>query len=209
MDLVNLYYDFIAGEYPENEEYYNRTSMLIEYLKDAGFKDNELTSLILNEMPNKDYLTVDDIPESAWNDSLLSKDVFYYHKELQVISPPSTWDEIKPFYLEMKIKYTVEDILNYFCSRCNVREEWLNKNKEIGSIKYLLESYSKFNFITPVDFLLHLIDYAASFEDTKYQSIYDICVHELECAEYLENDIKNAKLQKKNKVIWRTDACGI
>lgn len=208
MNITDLYYDFAVGEYPEDSAEYTRTKLLLDYLKDAGLNIKEIVNLIINEFPNKEYLTPSDLPNNLWGNSLIERDKFYFHKELQVISPASTWDEVKPFYLEMKIRYTEKDILDYFCKVGNVNREWINEDKEIGSIKYLLKQYDKFNFMSPVDYLLHLIDYAAS-QGIKMNSIYDICEFELDCAEYLDSDTKNAKAYNKNKVIWRMDVCGL
>lgn len=208
MDLVNLYYDYLTGETPENINDYNKTKMLFDYLLESGIEKNVLVSTMASEFPNKDMLTIEDIPDSLWENSLLKRNTFYYHKELQIISPPPTWDQVYPFYLEMKIKYTSNDILKYFIERFNIRQEWMNSEKEIGSINFLLKNYSKYSFIEPVDFLLHLIDYVAS-TDNNVSTIYDLRDFENDLATYLELDIENAKVNNKNKIIWRMDVCGI
>jgi hypothetical protein len=206
--LVNLYYNYVAGETPENENDYNYTKLLFDYLIESGLDKKEIILSVLEDFPNKEKLTIEDIPDNLWNNSLIRRNTFYYHPELQIISPPPTWDKCYPFYLEMKIKYTIEDILKYFIKRFKLNEEWVNKDKEIGSIKYLLNSYKKYNFIEPVDFILHLIDYVISI-DVKVETIYDLTAYELQLADYLETDIENAKSKGKNKIIWRMDVCGI
>lgn len=202
MDLTNFYYEY-NGEYPEDQNHIAKTKAVFEHLKDCGFTEKQLIDIIIKEFPNKDYLDFKDIPNDFWKDSLLKRDKFYYHKELQLTSPPPTWDKSFPFFLEMKIFYSEESILDYYIKTFNLREEWISKDKEIGSIKYLLNKYKMFNFLEPIDFMLHLIDYVKSL-DIKPTSIYDLCNYELELAEYLEKDIKNAVLNKKNKIIWRS-----
>lgn len=202
MKLAMFYYNFIAGEFPENEEYFNITNNVFNYLSDAKFTDEEIVKIIINDLPNKDYIEINDLPNYLWDNSLLEENVFYYHKELQIVSPPPTWDKSYPFYLEMHIRYTKEDILNYFTKTFNIREEWTSTDKEIGSINYLLNKYKMFNFISPVDYMLHLIDYVSSL-GVKATKIYDICEYEIKLAELLEIDIKQSVSNNKNNVVWR------
>lgn len=202
MDLVNFYYEY-NGEYPENKNHIAKTKAVLEHLQDCGLTQKQIIDIIIKELPNKEYLDFIDIPDTFWQDSLLKRDKFYYHKELQITSPPPTWDESFPFFLEMKIFYSEEDILNYYVKTFNLREEWTSKDKEIGSIKYLLNKYKMFSFVEPVDFMLHLIDYVKSV-GVKPNSIYDLCDYEIELAEYLEKDIKNAVLHNKNTIVWRS-----
>lgn len=202
--LTNFYYDFVVGEQPEEVD--KSTELLFAHLLESGCSNKALLGAIIEEFPNKDKLTINDIPDSLWEGSLLERNKFYFHKELQILSPPPTWDKSFPFYIEMKIQYAVDDILKYFIKRFNINEDWMNKEKELGSIKYLLKDYKKFSFMDPVDFLLHLIDYTYSI-GTKAISIYDISNKDTEYAELIELDINNAKASKKNKVIWRMDVC--
>lgn len=202
MNLVDFYYDFNAGETPENEEYKIKTKKTFDYLLEAGLTEREVVDLIVKDFDNKDFISHEDIPNHLWDNSLLVKDTFYFHKNLQILSPPPTWDKVFPFYREMKIKYTEEDILTYFIKTFKINDEWINVDKELGSIKYLLKKYKQFSFVNPVDFILLLIDYAKSI-DKKVYGIYDICDLEMEYAEILEIDIKNAKLNNKNTIVWR------
>lgn len=204
MVLTDFYYSYVVGEFPEDKNNYNKTKLLFDYLLEAGIDEGNLLLNIMKTFPNKDYLTIDDIPDTMWEDSLLKRNTFYYHKELQILSPPPTWDECYPFYLEMKIQYKEKDVLNYFAKTFNINSEWINEEQEIGAIKYLINNYKKFNFMEPVDFLLHLIDYVKSL-GVKANKIYDIRSYENELAELLEKDILDSKINKKDTVVWRTD----
>jgi hypothetical protein len=204
-NLVDFYYGFVVGAIPDDEVQFKRTEMLFEHLKESGCTLEDITHCIITHFPNKDMLTPDDLPDVLWGASLLSRGTFYFHKELQLLSPPPTWDESFPFYIEMKIQYSIGDALEYFIKRFKLNEDWVSRDKELGSIKYLLKDYKKFNFVEPIDFLLHLIDYVASL-NVKAKSIYDLRDYENDYAEILEIDINNAKSSNKNKVIWRMDA---
>ena len=102
----------------------------------------------------------------------------------------------------MKISYTEKNIISYFNKVFSINSEWVNEDKEIGSIKYLLKKYEIFKFIEPVDYLLLLIDYVKA-KGTKVYKIYDICNFEMEFAEILEVDIKSSVIRNKNTIIWR------
>lgn len=202
MNLIDFYYDFNVGEYPENIDNRDKTKKIFEYLLEAGITESELVDLIIREFENKDYLTYSDLPNKLWDKSLLKRDVFYYHRELQVLSPAPTWEETFPFYREMRIIYTEKDILNYFAKVFAINSDWLNEAKELGSIKYLLDKYKMFSFVESIDFLLMLIDYLKA-NDVKINKIYDICNYEVEFAKILEVDVKNSELKKKNTIVWR------
>ena len=202
--LTNFYYDFVVGEQPEKIN--ERTKLLFEHLSESGCTPKQLFGTIIEEFPNKDELTIEDIPDSLWEGSLIERNKFYYHKELQILSPPPTWDKSFPFYIEMKIQYSIEDALKYFIKQFKINESWMNKDKELGSIRYLLKDYKKYGFIEPVDFFLHIIDYVCS-KGVKINSIYDLRDYELEYTQLLELDILNSKALKKNRVVWRMDVC--
>ena len=202
--LTNFYYDFVVGEQPEKIN--EKTKLLFEHLSESGCTPKQLFGTIIEEFPNKDELTIEDIPDSLWEGSLIERNKFYYHKELQILSPPPTWDKSFPFYIEMKIQYSIEDALKYFIKQFKINESWISKDKELGSIRYLLKDYKKYGFMEPVDFFLHIIDYVCS-KGVKINSIYDLRDYELEYTQLLELDILNSKVLKKNRVVWRMDVC--
>lgn len=200
-NYADYYYNFLIGEYP-NDEDYRSTALIFEYLKDANVNEIDIYKVI-ESMQIIHKLSFNDIPDYLWDKSILTKGVFYYHKELQIVSKPPTWEITYPHYLEMKIMYTLEDALNYFIERSNVRSEWINRDKEIGSIKFLLKDYIKFKFMEPLDFFLHLIDYSVS-SKIELNSIYDLRHEEIALAKHLEIDLANAVAMGKNIVKWRS-----
>lgn len=200
---TDYFYNFLLGEHPSDEAFI-KTKNIFDYLEDSNLTESEILATI-NKLPTNEVITIDDLPDDLWNDSLLKRGTFYFHKELQITSPPPTWDESFPFYLEMKIKYTEEDILEYFIKKAKIYKDWVNEAKEIGSIKFLLKEYKKFSFVEPIDFLLHLIDYCIADTNSYEQltSIYDIRDKEIEFAKLFEVDIQNARFSKKDRIIWR------
>lgn len=202
MNLTDFYYDFNVGEYIEDEIKIKQTTNVLNHLKEAGFNDIEIVDLIIKDFDNKNSLSFEDLPDNLWDNSLIERNKFYYHKELQILSKAPTWDKYYPFYREMKIRYIEKDIMIYFNKEFNINKDLVNESQELGSIKYLLDKYNVFKFVSSLDFILMLIDYNKANGQKAYK-IYDICNKAMEFAEILEIDIKNSVIKNKNTVIWR------
>lgn len=211
MDVDDFLYRNVGFEQSENIR--NSISSVIGYLKDNNFNDIEIENILLS-YKNIEDICVNNLPECLWNNSLLKKDVFYYHKEFHITSKPSYFDFenekviTEKFFLEMKIKYTYEDVLNYFYNKNNFYylKDTMDLNKDIGSIKYLLNKYSKHDFIEPIDFLMFTIDEAVY--DYKnnfiyYDKILDIDSIQHKVLDKLKRKVNAAKAEKKNKIVWR------
>lgn len=207
MNFEEYFYNFIIGTYPEDEVILLNNKAVIEYITESGLNKKEIIQ-VLNEMPLRESceIFVEDIQDKWWDNSLLERDKFYFHKELQITPPPPNLEDDFYDYKEIKIKYTHEDVLNYFYNIFNIKEEWISIYKDLGAVKWILDDYKKFSFTTPVDMLLHLIDYVHAIGDKKITNIYQLSAHEIEFASYFEDDVKNAKSQHKDKVLWRIDA---
>ena len=206
MNLVDFYYKHIVGQEPK-EESYNKTNKLIAYLKEADIEE-ALIIKVLEDVPHKDYLTHEDLPNWLWENSILKPKTFYYHHSLQITSPAPKYNMNKKynnktkFYLEMKIKYTVDDLIDYFYNTLGVPLEFKDKKKDGGAINYLLSKYSNFTFIEPIDFVLALIERDKS-ENLKVNNILDLTKHEQEVYNQLQALTANAKIAKANIIRWR------
>ena len=200
LETLDVMYSLEEGAPSEEDKH--KDEDILNHLWDAGVAPYMIVNYAL-KVNTTNELDYEKLPEILWEDSLLKRDTFYFHKELEILSPPSTWDEDKPFYLEMKIQYSIDEALDYFLKSNKVREEWISRKKELGSLKFLLKEFEKYKFAEPIDFFLHLCDFAASKAEKNLQSIFDLNHYEIECAEYLEADVANAKLQGKDKVVWR------
>ena len=96
-------------------------------------------------------------------DNLLIPHKFYFHQHLQLSPPPpmvvqlpdgsfETSYDSEPFYLEIKPRFTIDDLLSYFYHRMGINESHTT-NRDKGALSHLLKSFD-------VDFILHLIDEA-------------------------------------------------
>lgn len=97
-------------------------------------------------------------------DNLLVRGRFYYHPQLQIAPPPpvvqilpdgtfrASYEEDPTFYLEMKEKYTLDDLLDYFYNRVGIKKQ--NRKRDRGALEYILKQYE-------LDVVLYSIDESA------------------------------------------------
>lgn len=205
-----MYYELNHGIYPfETEEAKIKTQKVIDYLIDAKISEKDIFRVI-EEAPKADYLRHEDLPEWLWENSLLNKNTFYYHNVLQIRSKPPRMNmeslevESVPFYLEMQIKFSVNDLLLYFYKKANTEYSFMDSKKDIGAIAHLLNQYSKIDFIDGVDFILTLIDYATEAEDCSTSSIFQLdSKYRSEVFELLKKRTAEAKAIHADKVVYR------
>lgn len=202
-ELAYIHYRII-GEEPE-EEHLDKLQKIVEYLTDCGFVGNEILTIMVN-LPPKLFIEPDDLPDSLWEGSLIKRNQFYYHKELQIISPAPYYDAYtnkivgSAFYQEMKIRYTEKDIYKYFYR--HFPSEFENEEREIGSIKYLLQKYSRIEEGTNLDFILYLIDEAIEHE-AKIDKVFDLVNYENEALTYYRAKVLKGKSEGAEKITWR------
>lgn len=208
MDLVEVFYETIHGQYPfDTNEYKEISQKTIDYLKDNGLSDGEILKAI-EEMERVNAITYDALPESLWQNSLLKKHKFYFHNQLQIRSPMPIWDPITnktiapKFYLEMRIKFTEKDLLDYFYKTMGVNSLLQDEKKDLAALKYLLDKYKKLQFIEPIDFVLFLIDFASG-QEIKSHEVLSMCQYEATVIDVLQRKTEEAKLSKLNQVVWR------
>jgi hypothetical protein len=133
----------------------------LQRLIDNGFSNKEAISLLLN---NKCNLT-----NYIYEDSLIhtTKDSIYRHSQLQIHSEPGGFDPVtctvinRPYYLEMRDRYTMTDLLEYYYRRLLIPIEFRDKKRDEGAFNHILSSY-KLNDINTLDLVLFTIDYSVS-----------------------------------------------
>jgi hypothetical protein len=104
------------------------------------------------------------------DDSIITtkEDTIYYHDNLQIQSKPGGFDPTtgkvikSPYYLEMRDRYTMCELLEYFYDKLNIPVEFRDNKRDEGAMNHLITTYKSFTLITPVDFILYMIDYSAS-----------------------------------------------
>lgn len=207
--LIMQYYSLISGLEPELENF-NRTISTAKYLKDNGFNNQEIFKIF--KFISKQKIEGEDLPKSLWNDSLLEKGVYYYHNEFHITSKPPTWnpvtfeEECEPFFMEMKIKYTIEDLRDRFYDKCKVplglREDKLVE----GGLKHLLSKYNNLS-AQSIDYIMLMMDLADEDVDRELiTNVFDLEKYSKQAFMILEDIVQEAQVNKSNRIIWRNES---
>ena len=195
------YYELVTGTTPNEEEIKNLDGCVL-YLKDNNFSDKEIFN-ILNDSKNI-KIKASDIPSEYWDGSLLKPNTFYYHDKLRIMSKAPKWDpetltEITyPYFLEMKIMFTMDDLIEYYYQKTLIPVELRNRKNDEASFKYLLDKY-KVMKVEPIDFILFLIDSVK--EDDSIYKVFDLQKYEPDVFKMFER-LTNDKTVKK-EIVWR------
>ena len=189
-------YEICYGVEPEDKDL---ALLEIKYqrLLDNGYTSKEANKILIDTKLNiENYEHADSIIES-------DIDPIYRHHELQIHSKPGGFDPAtctiikSPYYLEMKCRYTMDNLLDYYYSKLIVPPLFRDTKRDIGAMNHLINSF-KSPMINSVDFILFVIDYVASNEykttnplelKNWFQSTY----------EYLEQFVLSTKLELVNR----------
>lgn len=209
MDLANIFYKEIVGIYPfptNREEAITRCTLA--YLLDSGITEKEILK-ILPIFKNKAVISPDILPDALWHNSLTEKNIYYCHHALQIIPPApiikndGTFKEF-PFYLEIKIRFTVENLLQYFYRKASNYHMIKDSKRDCAQLMHMLNRYKKIEDIQGLDLLLFMIDEAA-YRHIIITEPFDIKTSEVEVFTLtkLRNVINNRRKKKHDKIKYR------
>ena len=203
MNYIDFYNTNIVGYYPGKEASL-KTACTIEYLIDNGFEPNLLQ--ILLETGKEESYRPQDIPDALWNNSLIERGKYYMHKELQITPPPPRIDsqgkEIpSDFFVEMKIKYTTKDILEYFYKAFNTKESFKEDKRFQGQIDALYRKYKRFENVEALDIILAAIDWNSQ---SNKMIIEPFGIDDTDTIVSVYQNLNEKRLNGKGKITWRT-----
>lgn len=151
-----------------------------------------------------------DLPDSLWENSLVKRNHFYFHRSLQLISEAPKLD-IKtgkvinsPFYREIKAVFTIDDLLDYFYQRMSIDLELINRKRDSGTFEYLINKYKAVKDIESLDIILIMIDLAEA-AGKRYSKPIDIEQYNLVAIELIKRWQKDARPIGANRIIWRSE----
>lgn len=183
------------------------TANTFDYLLDSGFSAIEVIKEA-NRHKGK-AITYDDLSESLWEGSLIKKGAFYLHRELRLESPRPVFD-IKaeeviqyPFYVEMKIRYTEDDVLDYFLKKMKPTLRASNDpcwDRRV--LREYLKRFSKLDFAEALDVILCSIDRYMK-ENPDCYNLRDISVASGEVIEELSADLQELQMADRRKMVHR------
>lgn len=206
-ELTALFFEGTNGRRPESEQAVILTKGTIEYLMDCGFSDGEIFKVFQTYPAGSEYMDPEKLPESLWENSLTEKDTFYYHHLLRITGKPATVSidgnrKFDPHFLEMQIRFPMESLLSYYYSSCRIDEALRDEKRDAGSFRYLLQRYEKLGYISGLDFVLVLIDYAGKSE-FPVSMVMKLSEYDAEANQMLKAMVAEARKDRANKIIWR------
>lgn len=193
--MRNLY-ELCYGVEPEE-----RDLVLLEIkhqrLLDNGYSEQQANKILLDTKLNIDnYEHADSIID-------VEIDPVYRHHELQIHSKPGGFDPAtctiikSPYYLEMKSRYTMDSLLNYYYNKLIVPPLFRDTKRDTGAMNHLMGSF-KSPIISSVDFILFVIDYVAS-NEYKVTNPLELKNWFQTTYEYLEQFVLSTKLELVNR----------
>ena len=211
MDLTAYYYRELVGVYPfETNREEAVTRHTIAYMHDSGLTDSEIFTLINKIGRGKGYITPADIPAEAWEGSLTERGQYYCHHRLQLLSPmpiirsDGTFKEY-PFYQEMTIRFTMEQLIDYFHTKIPGYSLLQNSKRDEAQFKHVLKKYGNMHPVQALDVVLLMIDEAAYLHvpvvepfDIESASIQQSII------ERLQKTLAERHAKGYDKNIWRT-----
>lgn len=211
MDLIEYFYFNIICRPIESDEDYIKSKCTLEYLEDCNFNEKEIINLFSKWDKKVIRINPEDIPLIAWDNSLLKKNTFYLHKELKLFPSPSIVtpdgkENNHPYYMEIKIKYTIEDLLKYFYFYCGMPHSKMDEKLHTSQVKHLLERFKSYKDIQPIDLFLTLVD-ECNFQNFRCIQPFDLTsVASIVQNNYekLKSNLAELHSQNKDKIIWRT-----
>lgn len=206
-EIADYYYGMIYTASDITDDDRKRTMATIGYLIDCGYSYLDICKEISNY--NVPAITYNSLRNKLWENSLIKKDAFYLHRELTIISKAPEYDMISekeivyPFFYEVKICYTIEDVVRYFYRKVKSDNLVLTEQKlDIGVVKYLMKKYSRLDYIEALDIILSLIDrHLTDFPDC-YRMI-EITKSEKEVVDELLQNMQQLEFQNRRKMVFR------
>ena len=187
-------YELCYGIEPEEKDL-----MLLE-IKHQRLLDNGYTEKEANKILIDTKLNIDNYEHS---DSIINTNTLYRHHELQIHSKPGGFDPAtctiikRPYYLEMKVRYTMSNLLDYYYNKLVVPIMFRDEKRDIGAMNHLINSF-KSPIINSVDFILFVIDYVAS-NQYKINNPLELKNWFQHTYEYLEQFVLSTKLELVNR----------
>ncbi len=188
-------YELCYGVEPEDKEL-ALLEIKHQRLLDNGYTNKEANKILLDTKLNIDnYEYADSIIANA--------ECIFRHHELQIHSKPGGFDPVtctvikRPYYLEMKHRYTMDNLLNYYYDKLIVPPLFRDTKRDTGAMNHLINNF-KSPVLHSVDFILFVIDYVAS-NGYKTNNPLDLKNWFQSTYEYLEQFVLSTKLELVNR----------
>ena len=187
-------YELCYGVEPEDKDL-QLLEIKYQRLLDNGYTDKEAIKILLDSKLN--------IENYEHKDSIINSNMVFRHHELQIHSKPGGFDPAtctvikRPYYLEMRQRYTMNELLNYYYNKQVVPMMFRDEKRDIGAFNHLINSF-KSPIINSVDFILFVIDYVTS-NGYKTNNPLELKNWFQSTYEYLEQFVLSVKIELVNR----------
>lgn len=202
---------------PASERRIENALSAIQHLMAQGWTIDEITQEIndfckqYGDLVKKIYHLQEIFQNKIPPNNLMKADLFYYHQELRQVPPAPKlvrgedgyFHRIEePFYLEMKKRFTMEELLAYWYKKTGIAPNDNVRKQDEGKFKYLLQFYD-------LDELLFSIDTQRHVRDEKHmapiRNIFDLEKYMDDAKQYIDRK-KNVHRQLGiNRVIKKEE----
>ena len=209
--LTDEFYRYVIGTDPPSVNY-QITELTISYFLEAGIPENEIRN-VFYEFASQQLICPEAAPLSFWDNSLLEPNTFYSHPLLQILSPTTQVQKIKgqkiivcvpAWWIEMKIRFTMDNLIEYFQSKIETPETTsLTKSRIQGLYRERIIPLCEKAYVQPIDLMLSSIDTASKNKKSIISSLKLSDTIE-EIFDTLNQKIQYATNAGRTKIIWRS-----
>ena len=207
--LAKYYYNRCGRDFSSDSPEFLKTANTLDYLLDSGFSSLDIMKEV--NKYNGEVIEYDNLSDALWKNSLIKKGAFYLHKELRLESPrpiynPKTGEVTEfPYYLEMKIRYTEDDVLDYFVKKLKTSLVTSNdRHWDRRVLREFLKRFSNLDYVEALDVILCSIDRYLDNNPDCY-NLRDISVVTGEIVEELTADLQEMQILDQRKLVSRNN----
>lgn len=207
--IVKYYFGRCGRDVSSDSPEFLKTANTLDYLLDSGF--SSLDIIKETNKHNGEVIEYDNLSDTLWKDSLIKKGAFYLHKELRLESPrpiynPKTGEVTEfPYYIEMKIRYTEDDVLDYFVKKLKSSLVTSNdRHWDRRVLRELIKRFSNLDYVEALDVILCSIDRYLENNPDCY-NLRDISVVTGEIVEELTADLQEMQMFDQRKLVSRNN----
>jgi len=180
-DLTLYFYSNVIGHSVEYK-LEQATQATVQYLLDSNVSEKEIKEMMTDY--KEDVITPYNLPDSLWivnltrkenkstgefyevQDNLIKRNEFYYHPCLMLRSAMPKFingvEVVEPYYCEPKCRFTVNDLIDYFCCKMKIHKAYMNTKYSVNGIYRTMDIYrNALKTVNPLDIMLFSIDCAA------------------------------------------------
>lgn len=226
-ELTSYFYHNIVG-HCVNLQQEKVTQATVQYLLDSNISEEEIKNIML--LVCQEVITPHNLPDILWivnpqkredkekgefyevQDNLIKRNEFYYHSALMLRSAMPRIvkgiEIVEPYYCEPRCRFTVNDLIDYFCNKIQTHKMYMDTRYSVNSIFQNMRIYRNVSrTIDPLDIMLFSIDCAADKGNYHFSTFMQLQQYLEETVEDLKIRIANVRAYGYDKIVWRADQC--